>query len=279
MNARRLFRQYSYGLAGTALAGVIVAAMGFALESGVHHLLWMDAMKDHRPVPLWIEGGVLLLAAALLIGAVRIAAGVRQFRRRQESMAERLAPLLRPLPESLPDDLLRVADWHLVADSDAHYAFTWGTGRPQIAVSEALWNTLEPRARRAVLYHEAAHAYARDPLQQCLLQVLADAFPPVGFRQLYARYLTHREIVADAFAVQGCEGDEVPLLTALQVMLSGSVHPVTQVGLAGALDARLQVLDTHQWPAWGDVSLRYRLLSAAMGILLTVGEGVWVICR
>lgn len=279
MTAQWLMRRYSYTFAGVGLAGIIFAALAFALGSGVHHLLWMSAMKDHRVPPLWMAGGVVLLLAAFLTLASRVVAGVLRFRHRQQSMAARLAPLLRPLPESQTVNLLPTADWHLVADPDAYYAFTWGTGRPQIAVSEALWNTLEPRARQSVLYHEAAHALARDPLQQCLLQVLAEAFPPLAFRQLYQRYLTHREIVADAFAIGACEGDEIPLLTALQAMLSGSVSPTSQVGLAGSLHARLQVLDTHQWPAWGDVSLRYRLMTAATGILLTLGEGVWVICR
>lgn len=279
MTAQGLMRRYSYTFAGATLAGIIFAALTFAIGSGVHHLLWMNAMKDHRVPPLWMEGGVVLLVVAFLTLASRVAAGALRCRHRQRTMAVRLAPLLRPLPDHQTVELLPTADWHLVADPDAYYAFTWGTGRPQIAVSEALWNTLEPRARQSVLYHEAAHALARDPLQQCLLQVLAEAFPPVGFRQLYERYLTHRELVADAFAIGACAGDEVPLLTALQTMLSSSIAPTSQVGLAGALRARLQVLDTHQWPAWADAALRYRLMTAATGILLTLGEGVWVICR
>ncbi|RIV20867.1 hypothetical protein D2Q93_11395 [Alicyclobacillaceae bacterium I2511] len=63
---------------------------------------------------------------------------------------------------------------------------------PNVAISSGLWAALDESARKAVLYYEVAHVWARDPLQQTLLQVLSYALRPLGMASLYQRYLIRR---------------------------------------------------------------------------------------
>ncbi|NMP24839.1 M48 family metalloprotease [Sulfobacillus sp. DSM 109850] len=173
----------------------------------------------------------------------------------------------------------RIGQWHLIHDQGERYAFTWGLWRHHIAISESLWHALDNPARTAVLHHEAAHARVRDPLQQAILQVLSEALHPLGLRSLYKRYLVRREITADAAAVAACQGDDLPLLTALQAAVNSAPRQASRVGLAGALEARIQYFNTHQIPAWLDSTIQFHLIVSVAALALTVTEGWLVWCH
>jgi hypothetical protein len=137
---------------------------------------------------------------------------------------------------------------------------------------------LDPQARRAVLHHEALHARVRDPLQQVLLQVLSRAMRPMGLGLVYQRYLVQRELNADHAALSACHGDDLPLLTALRTAIDGDSGLVS-AGLAGALEARLQYLETQQLPKWPHSGLATRVWISLGAILVTAGEGFLVWCH
>lgn len=279
MNARGRLQTYSYLLAGLVWALAVCGALVFALVSGVRHLLWIETMNSHPMVPVWLEGGIALVALAIVVFWYRIASAALQYRRKRRHLAKLLAPRLRAFPYPVPDALRRVADWYLIEDRNERAAFTLGGKRPRIAISQGLWNALDEPARTAVMHHEAAHARFRDPLQQTLLQVLAAALRPLGMGALYRRYLLQREVAADAVAVSACGGDDAPLLYALLTVAKPRATMVARVGLTGALDARMEFLESQKPPAWWDQRLRFHVMSSTVAICLTLGEGLMVWCH
>lgn len=279
MKARGRLQTYSYLFAGLAWALAVCGALVFALVSGLRRLLWMETMNNHPMVPLWLEGGIALLGVGLMVFWYRIAAAALQYREKRQRLAELLAPRLRAFPYPVPDALHRIADWYLIEDRNERSAFTLGGMRPRIAISQSLWNALDEPARTAVMYHEAAHALFRDPLQQTLLQVLATALRPLGMGALYRRYLLYREVAADAVAISACGGDDAPLLNALLAVARPNATMVARVGLTGALDARMQFLESQKPPAWWDRRLRFHVMSSTVAICLTLGEGLMVWCH
>lgn len=238
------FRTYSYSLVAAGLATLILTALGFALVSSLRHLLWMRMMKGHSMPSPWLWAGVAAIAVTILVFWYRIIAAALLQRQQRQKFIDRVRPLLKPLPQTIPPELLRIADWYLVDDKKDRYAFTWGIKRGRIAISQGLWETLDESAQRAVLYHEAAHVLARDPLQQTFLQVLSVALRPLGVASLYQRYLFRREILADELAIFACEGDDVPLLTALLAAAESAATDESRVSLAGALEARITFMET-----------------------------------
>lgn len=274
-----LLRTYGYSLAAGLSAALILTGLGFALVSSVRHLLWVRMMKDHPMPPLWLWLAVAVFGVSLVAVWYRVAwAAVVQYQQMRQ-FNRRVEPLLLPLPEVLPTDLLGVAKWHLIDDTDRRYAFTWGIASTNIAVSKGLWEAMDESARRAVLYHEAGHAIARDPLQHTLLHILTQALRPFGVGRLYQRYLLRREILADTLAISACGGDEEPLLKALLATGTSMAPDASRVGLAGSLEARIAFLETGQLPSWWDQHVRYRLFSTGVAVLLTIGEGVLVWCH
>ena len=247
---------YSYSIVGIAWAGAVLVALGFGLASAIHHLGWILEMPGHR----------------LATSAIRV---WHQQRRLQAMVFPHLTPFWDPVPPPLG----RVARWYAVDDRQARYAFTWGIGRRRVAVSRGLWEALNESERLAVMHHEAAHAANHDPLQQVLLQILSQAFSPLGMGALYQRYLVQREIRADQRAVAACQGDDTPLLAALKAAVGSNVALVSPVGLAGALEARIQFLETHHPLSWSNSTLRLRMYASMMAILLTLGEGWLVWCH
>lgn len=194
-------------------------------------------------------------------------------------MIATIQPVLAPFPYSLSPELGRVAQWHLILDEGERYAVTWGLIRCHVGISAGLWRVLDDSARTAVLHHEAAHARVLDPLQQASLQVLSDGFRPLGLAALYERYLIRREIIADARAIAACHGDDLPLLTALQAAVGPKPGVSSRVGLAGALEARIQYLDSHKMPTWLDSRIRFRLAVSLASAVLAAIEGWLVWCH
>lgn len=270
---------YGYSLTAILLTAFMLGVLGFALVSSLRHLLWVYMMNRH-PMPgfwLWLE--ITALVVAIVVVWTRISAATLLQSQQRRRFSRRLKPHLKPLPVSLPPELSKLAEWFVVENQTDRYAFTWGIRRARVAVSQGLWDALDEASRQAVLYHEAGHVLARDPLQQMVLKVLAQALSPFGFELLYQRYLLRREILADTLAISGCEGDDVPLLKALLVVAESATAHEFKVGLAGALEARISFLESGQLPSWWDQHVRYRLLSMAIAVLLTIGEGLLVWCH
>ncbi len=279
MRARDWWSSHVYLLAGLAWAAVVVGALTFGFVSVLRHIVWASAMPGRAMVAPWLWGVALILGLALCLFWYRVGLGIASYRAQQRRMSIALAARLRPLSQDLPRTLTQTADWYLVSDEGERYALTWGLLRCRVAISESLWITLDPAAQRAVLFHEALHAQVRDPLQQVILKVLSDALRPLGLGVLYPRYLVQREINADKRALAACQGDDLPLLTALQAAVGANPESVSYVGLAGALDARLHYLETHQTPDWPPSSLAIRLGLSLGAVLVTLTEGLLVWCH
>ena len=279
MKSSRKLSSYAYVMAGIGVAGIAVTALGFALVSGLRHLLWLRMMKGHPIAPWWLWTGVVLVGIAIVAFWYRVIAAILWHRQQRLRFYERLNPLLRSFPREVHPDLSTVADWYLVDDEAGRYAFTWGLYRPKIAISSALWDALDEQAQSAVMYHEAAHARVRDPFQQTLLHVLSHALQPLGMRALYDRYLIRREVLADSAAIAACHGNDAPLLTALLATVGSTPPTETRVGLTGAMEARIAFLETGQVPSWWDQHMRQRMFSASVAVCLTVAEGLLVWCH
>ncbi len=278
MKTPRVFSTYIYFLVGITIAGGFLAALGFAFISGLRHLLWLRKMSMNPLPHPWLWMGVVFIGVLIVSFWYRVITATLWNRQQKLLLTVHLMPLLRPFPQQVQSELEQIADWYLIADKE-RYAFTWGIRHPQIAISSGLWAALDESAQKAVMYHEAAHVLAHDPLQQALLQVLSYALRPLGMTGLYQRYLIRREIVADTIAVAACDGDDVPLLMALLAATESPLDFASRVGLAGALEARIQFIETRRLPPWWDHHLRYRLVSTLVAILLTLGEGLLVWCH
>ncbi|OPG17378.1 M56 family metallopeptidase [Ferroacidibacillus organovorans] len=275
----RRFHMYTYSLTAAGIAIMVQSVLGFALYSSLHHLVWMSAMNRSAMIPFWLYAVVAILALLILVFWYRLIANILYQIEYRKKFLTAVNPSLMPLCRENPIDYEGKIKWCLVDNDDARYAFTWGIKHPKIAVSKGLWETLDEPSLRAVLYHEVAHVLAHDTLQQSLLQALSAALHPLAVSLLYKRYLIRRELLADQFSISACEGDEVPLLTALLAVSKSVVTKEPQVGLTGALHARLDVMESGQLPGWWDVPLRNRMLSTAVAILFTLGEGVLIWCR
>lgn len=279
MRLQELWATYSYSLVGLTWGIVLMLALGFGLISEIRHILWIQTMKQHAMVPLWLWTALTASVVTLFLFWYRIASAALAYRQQQTQLKEVIVPILRPFPGSVPTGLERSAEWYLAADQHERYAFTWGLRRHRIVVSQALWDQLDAKSQTAVLYHEAAHAQAHDPLQQMILHVLSDALRPLGMGSLYRRYLVLREVRADRMAVVASGGDDIPLLTALSTAMGSGPAVSSYVGLAESLDARIQFLETGRPLSWSDSALRFRLYAWATGLILTVGEGFLMWCH
>lgn len=279
MKTRNIWKAYSYSLMGLAWAAGLMTGLAFGFISALRHLLWIDSMAHHALPPWWLWATIIVLGGALLLFWYRIVGAATRHVAQRRGMMETIKPFLSPLSHPISHGLRQVAQWYTVQDGGERYAFTWGLVRCRVVVSQSLWNALDNSAQTAVLHHEAAHALARDPLQQVFLQVLSDALRPLGMGLLYQRYLIRREINADAMALAACQGDDVPLLQALHAVVDSHSHFASRVGLAGAFEARIQYLETQETPSWLDSHLRGRLFASVAAILLTVGEGWLVWCH
>lgn len=271
--------KYGYSLTVLLIVTMVMGGLGFSFVSSLRHFLWWQTMKDHKPLP--IGDFVVLLSSTIVIMAIwyRIVhAALVEFRRRRQ-MSQRIAPLLTPLPPTLPVKLGKCADWYLLDDED-RIAFTWGLRRSRVAISHNLWGAIDEPARTAVVYHELAHVLNRDAWQQLFLQVLANALGPVGVGTLYKRYLIWREILADSLAIAACQGNEVPILEAmLAIARTYPRDSDTNINLVGALDARIAFMDKGTLPEWWGSNVKFRVTSTIIAVLLTFGESLIVWCH
>lgn len=90
-----------------------------------------------------------------------------------------------------------------VLPSTRPVAFCYGLVRPRVVISARLLELLGGEEREAALWHELAHARARDPLRSLCARLASAALvwlPAV--RDLLERYLLVRELAADRLAVE-----------------------------------------------------------------------------
>ena len=90
-----------------------------------------------------------------------------------------------------------------VVDHDEPFAFTFGLGRPRVAVSRGLVEQLSSEELDAVVVHERYHVGARDPLKLLVARAAARTcffLPAIG--HLVARYLAGRELAADRHSLR-----------------------------------------------------------------------------
>ncbi len=270
--------KYGHSLMAITITALAMATLGFLLVSSLRHLLWWQMMNQHRAWPIGIATLFLLSITLSIVLWYRIVhAAVLECRQRQRFFHQ-VQPLLTPLPSVLRITLAKQADWYLI-DTDERLAFTWGVQRSRIAISTGLWESVDEPARRAVAYHELAHVLNRDSWQQMFLQILAKALGPVGIEALYKRYLIRREILADSFAIDACDGDDAPLLEAMLAVARAPGNLEPRVNLGGALDARIAFMETGVVPGWWEGNAKSRLLSTAIALLFTVGEGLIIWCH
>ncbi|KUO95380.1 M48 family metalloprotease [Ferroacidibacillus organovorans] len=275
----RIFHMYAYSLTAAGIAVLVQAGLLFALYSSLRHLVWMSSMNHSVKIPIWLYALVAILLFLILAFWFRLLANIfRQLEYRKRFLAA-VTSSLAPLQLDHSIEYAGNIQWYLLYNTHERYAFTWGIKHPKVAVSQGLWETLDASAQRAVLYHELAHVIAGDTFQQSFLQALSAALHPLVVSLLYKRYLIRRELLADQFSISACEGDEVPLMTALLAVAQSAVTHEPQVSLAGAMQARLNFMESGRLPRWWDTSLRNRLLSTLIAILLTLGEGILIWCR
>ncbi len=274
-----VLKKYSYSLTAMIVTMGMALSLVFALVSALRHLIWLQMMKEHPMIPGWLWVSVVVLTMMIVVFWYRVMMAIMKYSRQRKLLTNSIALQLLPFPRIIQDDLLKMADWYLLDDETHQYAFTWGITHARIGISTGLWNVLDDASRKAVMYHEVAHVVARDSFQQTVLQVLSSALHPFGLKALYRRYLLRREIEADQLAISACGGDDVPLLTAILIATRSMPSQGERVGLAGSLDARIQFLETSQYPSWWDRTIRYRLLATLLAVSLTIGEGLLVWCH
>lgn len=147
-----------FAVAATVLLH-LPATRGLGVAAHCHEGIGCGA---HAPV---VSGGALSLLLPLLAVAM-LAAGLLRILpplRRQGRRARQLLAL------SQRDDSRDCA----IIESDSVFALTVGLLRPQVVLSRALLEQLEPRQGAAVLLHEKAHARRRDSLRQWLAALAA----------------------------------------------------------------------------------------------------------
>jgi Zn-dependent protease with chaperone function len=277
MRSKAALSVYAYSLTALTIAISFASALGFVLYSGLRHLVWIHMLGSRAEIPLYsLETS--LAALGLVVFWYRLLTAFLRQLQQYRKLENNIQALWVPKVQGIPSELRRITDWYVI-DDEERYAFTLGILRQKIIVSTGLWNALGDRARTAVLYHEAAHARMRDPLQQGVLAALTQALPWLRIRTLYDRYLIRRELLADTLAIEECDGDDTPLLEALIATVGYHSHSAPVVGLTDALQERIRFLETKRMPAWGDGPMRYRLISTVLAILVTALQGLLVWCH
>lgn len=128
----------------------------------------------------------------------------------------------------------------LLVPTSRPMAFCLGLFRPRVVVSAGLLAGLDPEEQKAVVWHEAAHARAREPLKCLLARLAANTFSWVPLlRELLERYLLVKELAADREAV--ARTSRAALAGALAQVVAHPA-PAGAVGLAEFAAARVDRL-------------------------------------
>lgn len=168
---------------------------------------------------------------------------------RSQSAARRIA-------SASPSDLL-------VVPTDDMFAFTVGSIKPRVVVSEGLWRTLSNRQRAIVAAHEEAHRRGRHPALLLAVETLAKSFPLAPVRRAADEFRLALEFSADEFAARqvGSRADVAG------VIASVAARPETLPAFEGGEVARVRRL-LESPPTRSP--LRSQLLAAALLLLVLV---------
>ena len=193
-------------------------------------------------------------AAAGTVSAVRQVAATRR-------LGDHVTQNLVASHAGTPDDVE-------VIDHDEPFAFTFGLGKPRVAVSRGLVEQLSAQELAAVMAHERYHVRARDPLKLVVARTAARTcffLPAVG--HLVARYLAGRELAADRRSLR--DSGRPALAGALFKVVAGPawVELDAAAAMAGPelLAARVDQLELGTEPALPAVP---RLAVALSGLVL-----------
>ncbi len=278
MNMRKILSNYTYLLSAILLISGFMGALEFALYSAIEHILWFRMMHHNQMAPDWLWFIVLVLISTLTLFWYRLLKAIVWTIRSTVVLNQKLTPQLQPLSMTLPPSLENIATWYSIDNND-HFAFTWGWQRPRVAISKGLFQALDPDAKRALLYHEAAHVQSHDFAQELVFEVLSKALPFLGIELLYRRFQIRREIAADASSIAACGGNDLPLLSALLTTLRPSQAEPPCVGFEGTIDARIAFLQTGHIPTLWDSQIRSRLLTVLCFISALFGQGLLIWCH
>jgi len=228
----RVYRlQLALGAAGLGVCGLILAAAARSVHVAPTAAHRLDAAGLQLTYPAVNLAAVLLLALAVLGGAVLLAAMRAAFR---QLRAHRRMLRALPVTGSLPG-----RPSVLVLDLAEPLAFCAGWLRPRVYVTRAILERLSDSEMRAVLAHEHQHGTLRDPLRLAFSRVLCQAlfFLPV-LRSLHASYADAAELTADAAALEASNGAAAPLASAMLAVGGDDAGEVTGIS-AQRVDALL----------------------------------------
>lgn len=212
------------------MVSLLLAGLGLTLVTRLDGPAWVQSLwhacrsglqnlGQHLPTTWQLM--ILALAAAIIIrGSWSVGQQVRRTRQ--------LADLFYPLRERPPTRLIALletdglgADDLVYLDLARPYAFCLGWWRPHIWLTAGLVRLLsDDEELAAVVAHEAYHRRQRDPLRLVISRALKTAFfflPLLG--DLAQAVELQQEVAADQFAVARL-GDDLPLLCALQKLLT-----------------------------------------------------------
>jgi Zn-dependent protease with chaperone function len=213
-----------------ATLGAVLLAGGAVLIIARQSLTVPSSQAISDACHNWLATGgpaSLLGLSITMLALAAVGLGLRSIRRQLQASRHYLAG--QPLTgESIEVDGTRCQ----LIDSEEPRAFCAGYLRPQIYLSRAAREQLEPAELRAVLAHELHHRRRRDPLRLLAARVLADAlfFIPI-LRRISERYAALGELAADEAAVEDL-GGRGPLASALLKFSGSSAQPAAVVALA-----------------------------------------------
>lgn len=275
MARRRAWRHADLALAGlVAVATVVAAAVlllsGRGLEAALAAVVTVCLRTLTETVAHGADLGRLTVLLPVALGAFLSAVEAVYSLYGNRRLTGALAATQRAFPPRLARLAGRTAlSGHVVfVESERPLAFTQALWHPRVWVSAGLLNLLDDEELEAVLWHEAHHRQAHDPLKvlfaRCLQRGLF--FVPVA-KGLCDAYCVAKEVAADSHAVQAM-GSALPLARALRKLLAAPRSPVVQPGIAdnpGVTEARLRALLNPEQPvSW----FTFRHLGFSLGWLL-----------
>jgi Zn-dependent protease with chaperone function len=222
-----------------------------ASHSGHDHLCMVHAAS---PKGLFAWAGVVLMAGlAVVFSAMHIPVALR---------VRRARAVLDALGDSSPAGRCRIVP------SDQPFAATIGYLRPDVFMSSALVNVLEPEDAAIVRAHEDAHRSRRDPLRLALARVMSLVHFPGVRRQVLSDLALSCEQAADEVAALGV-GDRLrvaSVLLAVERIMGDTLIPGNSIS-GGALSARVESLSNDP----GTMLTRRMACFLALVVLVCLG--------
>lgn len=253
-----------YIVLGTFACGVLSVA-GYRTATEGWSALGDDDLQRALPLFVIVAVGTVLAAWSMvrqLVATRRLMAKVRAQRIDAPAAVEAAARVG-----------LRRVD---VIEDAQPYSFTYGLGRPRVAVSQGLVDATSPEELDAVLAHERYHVENLDTIKVVLARALASAFFFLpALRHLRSRYLAGRELAADRAAIRS--GGPKPLASALCKVVAGPPETLlggaAAVGGSAVLDARITQIEDDREPAMPAIPRSIVAVTGA-GIALTALAGM-----